>query len=361
MEVTHNTKELPQISFGRMLGYYTRDFRTSSLDAAVDYLVLICLNIDLPGAAGKAQAFLCHEALRELVLESREFAQLLGDIRNDGTRLKGTIEQRLKLIGLSDQEMFLKTVTVQAASVADDNGRTADAVLLYHLAEDYDNVIAIVNRALSDSLATDLSEPEPELTPLKPRTTSTSQPPNQQQQQDINSSFSLTSVTSPATLARNMIALYESCPLYLPLIRPLNRQTCGLLLTFYKIRSSLLSTPPNYSAALASIASTNLLPLSARGSIPDIRAAANAVNALPQLVARNLGNLLMWAIMAAGGERRRLEEGKGGFVDPGREEVREELRGVGRDLMCFAGLVRYRLERGVWEAVVRAGGDIGGY
>ncbi|KAL8753507.1 MAG: hypothetical protein Q9199_004996, partial [Rusavskia elegans] len=146
--LTYSTKDLPQISFGRMLGYYTRDFRTSNLDAAVDYLVLICLNIDLPGAAGKSQAALCHEALRELVLESREFAQLLGDIHKDGTRLKGTIEQRLNLIGLSDQEMFLKTVTVQAASVADDNGRTTDAVLLYHLAEDYDNVIVIVNRAL---------------------------------------------------------------------------------------------------------------------------------------------------------------------------------------------------------------------
>ncbi|KAL8900490.1 MAG: hypothetical protein Q9207_005665, partial [Kuettlingeria erythrocarpa] len=320
-----------------MLGYYTRDFRTSNLDAAVDYLVLICLNVDLPGAAGKAQASLCHEALRELVLESREFAQLLGDIRRDGTRLKGTIEQRLPLIGLTDQEMFLKTVTVQAASVADDNGRTTDAVLLYHLAEDYDNVIAIVNRALSDSLATDLSDPEPALTPLKPRQ-SQSQP--QQAAEDPNSSFSLTSVTSPASLAENMISLYDSQPLYQRLVRPLNRTTCRTLLDLSAIRSHLLSDTPNYPAALSAIASTKLLPLSARGSIPDIRAAANAVNALPQLVARNLGNLLMWAIMAVGGERRRLEEGKGGFVDQGRESVREELRGVGRDLMCFAGLVR---------------------
>ncbi|KAL8988715.1 MAG: hypothetical protein Q9177_002259, partial [Variospora cf. flavescens] len=298
-QVTHNTKELPQISFGRMLGYYTRDFRTSNLNAAVDYLVLICLNIDLPGAAGKAQASLCHEALRELVLESREFAQLLGDIRNDGTRLKGTIEQRLNLIGLSDQEMFLKTVTVQAASVADDNGRTTDAVLLYHLAEDYDSVIAIVNRALSDSLATDLSEPEQKLTPLKPRSTATdAQPMQQEHPSDQNSSFSLTTVSDPSTLARNMISLYESRPLYLQRIRPLNRSTCGLLLTLHTIRTHITSSPPNYSAALSAIANTSLLPLSARGSIPEIRAAANAVNALPQLVARNLGNLVMWAIMS---------------------------------------------------------------
>ncbi|KAL8937780.1 MAG: hypothetical protein Q9216_004258, partial [Gyalolechia sp. 2 TL-2023] len=288
--MTHNTKDLPQISFGRMLGYYTRDFRTSNLDAAVDYLVLICVNIDLPGAAGKAQASLCHEALRELVLESREFAQLLGDIRGDGSRLKGTIEQRLKLIGLADEEMFLKTVTVQAASVADDNGRTTDAVLLYHLAEDYDNVIAIVNRALSDSLATELSEPAPKLQPLKPRTTATHEIGGQQQNQNLppqdQTSFSLTSVTDPATLALNMIQLYESKPLYYQRVRPLHRKTCGILLSLSKTRSHIQSR--NWSAALDSIAQTSLLPLSAHGSIPDIRAAANNVNALPQPVARNL-------------------------------------------------------------------------
>ncbi|KAL8804768.1 MAG: hypothetical protein Q9182_002360 [Xanthomendoza sp. 2 TL-2023] len=363
--LTYNTKELPQISFGRMLGYYTCDFRTSNLDAAVDYLVLICLNIDLPGAAGKAQASLCHEALRELVLESREFAQLLGDIYKDGTRLKGTIEQRLKLIGLSDQEMFLKTVTVQAASVANDNGRTTDAVLLYHLAEDYDNVIAIVNRALSDSLAVSLSEPEPKLSPLKPRQQQQPQNPQlqqqQQQQQDPspNSSFSLTAVTDPPTLARNMISLYDSTPLYLAKIRPQNRQTCGTLLRLSAVKSHVQTQ--NWAAALDTIAATNLLPLSARGSIPAIRAHAATTNQLPQEVKRALGNLLLWCIMAVGAQREVLRVGKGGFEDAGREGVREELKGVGRDLMTFAGLVRYRLERGVWEAVVRAGGDVGGY
>ncbi|KAL8949625.1 MAG: hypothetical protein Q9222_004287, partial [Ikaeria aurantiellina] len=277
--LTYDTKELPQISFGRMLGYYTRDFRTSNLDAAVDYLVLICLNIDLPGAAGKDQASLCHEALRELVLESREFAQLLGDIHSDGTRLKGTIEQRLPLIGLSDQEMFLKTVTVQAAAVADDNGRTTDAVLLYHLAEDYDAVISIVNRALSDSLAASLEEPENQLQPVKPRSQ------QQQQQQDnntntqnaaatipSNSSFSLTAVSDPSTLARNMITLYDSSPLSLMKIRPLNRQTCGTLLRLSHIKS--LTQSQQWASALDTIASLSLLPLTAKGSIPDIRASA---------------------------------------------------------------------------------------
>ena len=306
--VTYSTKELPQISFGRMLGYYTRDFRASKLDAAVDYLTLICLNADLQGALGKSQASLCHEALRELLLESREFARLLGDIRRDGTRLKGSIEQRLKLIGLANQESFLKEITIQAASVADDNGRTNDAVLLYHLAEDYENVITIVNRALSEAIAVELGEPEPKLQPLKPRSNTADLTSSQQEQGgefQPNTSFSLTSVDNPTDLARNMLTLYSSTPLTFQAVNPDTRQTCSLLLRLSAAKSHLLAQ--NSSLALETLASTNLLPLTARGSIPAIRAHAANSNSLPQPIARNLGNVLRWAIRAIGEERELRE------------------------------------------------------
>ena len=225
---------MPQISFGRMLGYYTRDFRASNAEHAVDYLTLICLNADLPGAMGKSQTSLCHEALRELVLETREFAQLLGDIRGDGTRLQGAIEQRLKLIGLANQEDFLKTVTIQAASVADDNGRITDAVLLYHLAEDYDTVTQIINRALSEAIAVEIGEAELRLQPLKPRTDI-----QNQQQPAPGSSLSLTSVNDPAVLARNMISLYNSNALYYQKIRTTNREACGILLRMSEAKAKV--------------------------------------------------------------------------------------------------------------------------
>ena len=225
--MTRNTKELPQISFGRMIGYYTRDFRAGNVEAAVDYLALICLNAGLPGALGRSQASLCHEALRELVLETREFAQLLGDIRSNGTRIYGAIEQRLPIIGIADEEDFLRTVTIQAASVADDNGRTTDAVLLYHLAEDYDNVVTIINRALSEALAVEIGQEQMRLQPLKPRAP---QQKGQPQEEQPGSSLSLTSVDDPAVLARNMISLYNTNAMYYQRIRPVNRDACGLLL-----------------------------------------------------------------------------------------------------------------------------------
>ena len=222
-----------------MVGYYTRDFRTAKADLAAEYLVLICLNADLEGEAGKSQASLCYEALREIVLETREYALLLGDIRSDGQRINGIIELRLKLISLTDQDEFLRVITLQAAAVADDSGRITDAVLLYHLAEDYDSAITIINRALSDALSVDIDAAPMRLAPLKPRTETASRAAADQAQSDT--SLSLTSVDDPIILARDMTALYNSNALYYRKIKQANREACGLLLRMHEVRSKVAS------------------------------------------------------------------------------------------------------------------------
>lgn len=248
--LSHTTRGLPQLDFGRMIGYYTRDFRTSNVLAAVDYLVLIHLNADLEGELGRSYSGLCHEALRELVLETREFATLLGDINaSNGQRIKGVIELRLPLIGLTDKEDYLRTVTVQAARVADETGRTTDSVLLYHLAEDYNNVIDILNRALSDTIALSeediLGTTQSRLEPLKPRDRSQ----NQNQGGQSQSSLSLVSVDDPFVLAQHFINLYNPNALYFDRIARGNRDVCGLLMQIQTARQSMLHN--NWSEALS--------------------------------------------------------------------------------------------------------------
>lgn len=281
--LTFNTKQLPQISFGRMLGYYTRDFRSANVEAAVDYLTLICLNGDLPGQGGRSQTALCHEALRELVLETREFARLLGDIRADGQRIKGAIEKRLKLLKLADQEDFLGIVTRQAAVVADEHGRTTDAVLLYHLAEEYDNVIVIINRALSEAIAVDIGNDPVRLQPLKPRAQAQAQAGQQQQQQQAvdgaGSSLSLTSVDDQVELARNMIGLYNQNALYYGKIKPANRDACGILLRMSEVKQRVEAG--QWAEALDVSRIRPLLSLSQRSSHPKDPPHTNIANPFP--------------------------------------------------------------------------------
>lgn len=234
--MSFTVKQHPQINFGYLVTQYTREFRTGFVEAAVDYFSLLCLNADLPGSLGKSQASVCHEALREFILETRDFAKLLGDIRSDGTRIKGVIEQRLGLIKLVDQDEFLKTITVQAAAVADDKGLITDAVLLYHLAEDYDRVIDIINRALSDAVAVDLGGSGLKLQPLLPRTHRLE---DGQEVAEPGSSLSLTAVEDPVVLAKNMIGLYNTNALYYQRIRQVNRDTCGLLLRMMEAKAEV--------------------------------------------------------------------------------------------------------------------------
>lgn len=366
--VTKTTGDLPRINFVPLVAYYTASFRTALPVAAVEYFVLIYLNSDLHGELGASQVAACHECLRQLCLETREFAQLLGDIRTDGTRIPGAIEIRSKLIKLETHTDFLSAVTIQAAAIANERSQVADAVLLYHLCEDYDNVVRILNSALADAVTLDLGESPMELQPLKPRQAQSSATNGNTEENDPVSSLSLTQTTnSPQQLAQNMISLYNSNALYYNRISPQNRNTCALLLRLLTARSYLESNPPRFMEALDEVHNTNLLPLRAEGSIPLIRASAAQFAGLPQILARCAGIAVVWAVGAIGAERERLIQqggawGGGGIAEEEtRERVKGMLSGMAKDLMVFAGLVKYKLPGRVYDMLTRAGGEVGVY
>ncbi|KAK9859968.1 Nucleoporin interacting component Nup93/Nic96 [Penicillium brevicompactum] len=347
--LSFTVKQYPQINFGYLLTQYTREFRTGFVEAAIDYFTLICLNADLPGALGKSQASVCHEALREFILETRDFAKLLGDIRADGTRLKGVIEQRLDLIKLVDQEEFLQTITIQAAAVADDKGLIADAVLLYHLAENYDRVIDIINRALSDAVAVELGGALPKLQPLRPR--------DDQAGAVEGSSLSLTSVDDPGVLAKNMISLYDSNEMYYGKVRPVNREACGLLLRMMEAKTQVEAG--RWAPALDAINDLNVLPLQARGSVSHIRSIAQSFSSLPAIISRNIGHVIMWSITCIGFERQKRTSGM--YDSDVRQGMADAFLVMAKDLMVFSGMVKYKLPPRVYETLARAGAEIGAY
>ncbi|KAH8690973.1 Nup93/Nic96-domain-containing protein [Talaromyces proteolyticus] len=355
--LSFTTQQFPQINFAYLITQYTREFRTGNVEAAIDYFALICLNADLPGSLGKSQASVCHEALREFILETRDFAKLLGDIRADGVRIKGAIERRLRLIKLVDQEEFLRTITVQAAAVADDKGLVADAVLLYHLAEDYDHVIEIINRALSNTVALDLGQSVSDFQPLKPRVSQGETAGQVSGSSEPGSSLSLTTVDDPVALAKNMISLYNSNALYYQKIRQINRDACGILLRMMEAKT--LIEAGNWAQALDAIHGLQILPLRAKGSVPYIRNATQAFASLPSVISRNIGHLIIWSITCIGRERERLYAGA--YENAIRESLAEDLLVMAKDLMLFSGMIRYKLQPRVYETLARAGAEIGAF
>ncbi|KAJ5222566.1 uncharacterized protein N7469_008806 [Penicillium citrinum] len=347
--LSFTVKQFPQINFGYLITQYTREFRTGDVEAAIDYFTLICLNADLPGQLGKSQESVCHEALREFILETRDFAKLLGDIRADGYRIKGVIEQRLTLIGIQTPQDFLKNITVQAAAVADDKGLVTDSVLLYHLAENYDRVIDIINRAISDAIAVELGGTISKLQPLRPRA--------EQGQQEPGSSLSLTTVDDPVALGKNMISLYDSQPMYYENIRPVNRDACGLLIRMMEAKIEVEAG--RWPEALDAIDRLGVLPLRANGSMSHIRSAAQAFSSFPEIISRNIGPVIMWSIACIGYERHKQTSGP--YDTATHQGFAEQLLGMAKDLMVFSGMVKYKLPPKVYEALARAGADIGAY
>jgi len=72
---------------------------------------------------------------------------------------------------------------------------------------------------------------------------------------------------------------------------------------------------------------------------------------------------VVWAIIAISGEREvvsRHSSWDAGFGDD-RGRMREMLAAMAKDLMVFAGLVKYKLPARVYDMLTRVGGDVGAY
>ncbi|KAF2764667.1 NIC-domain-containing protein [Teratosphaeria nubilosa] len=348
--LTYTTRQQPQIAFGSMIGLYTRDFRTANPEAAVDYLCLICLNADLSGELGKTQRELCHQALVEVTLETREFATLIGDIKSNGYRIPGAIENRLKLVRLDNKEHFLKQITLSAARVAEEQSRVTDAALLYHLAEDFNKVVNVVSSAVSVALTTELGEQPARVTPLKPRSTS------QETSEEVpGSSFSLTAVDDPITLARNMRDLYRSNATAQQKITQTSWEVCNILLMLADARKAF--DAGEWAACIDYISNTRVLPTDSHGDINEIKAKAQAFDQMPTNVARTVGHVMLWTVTAAVylGEKMKHAE-----FDTGMHRgMVENCKRIAEDVNLFAGLIRFKLPGRVWETLARASEELG--
>jgi nuclear pore complex protein Nup93 len=63
------------------------------------------------------------------------------------------LERDLKLIQVTDESSYLSGIVRTAAQQADQEKRYSEAVLLYNLAEEYNDVISVLNAELGSSLS----------------------------------------------------------------------------------------------------------------------------------------------------------------------------------------------------------------
>jgi nuclear pore complex protein Nup93 len=110
---------------------------------------------------------------------------------------------------------------------------------------------------------------------------------------------------------------------------------------------------------LQNVTNSRLLPTEAGGNLSAIRNTANAFNQLPAVVARTVGYVMLWTVVACSNNVEKLRTAE--FETGAQQETIQRCVQTSRDVMVFAGLIRFKLPGRVWEALARVGGDLGAY
>lgn len=303
-----------EINFAKLLGNYTKSFKFSDPRIAVEYLILIALN------GNKDQIEVCHESLRELVLETKEFTILLGKVNRDGSRIPGVIEERHSLLFLSDEQDFLHRITEQAARRADEDGRVFDSLLLYQLADEYDIVIRIVNKLLSDLLSnTDLNQPLLNL--------------------DDNNE------TSPVLIAKKLINVYVNNMEISRKVSSKNKETCLLLLKVVDIRRSFYSQ--NWQEALSKVEDIDVIPFIDEVSS---RRKAQEFSSLSPEIAKNIPNLLIITMTCVSNIVAQLNQSE--YHSASKDQQIGALRRLAKSCMIYAGMIQYKMPRETYSVLI---------
>lgn len=129
-------------------------------------------------------------------------------------------------------------------------------------------------------------------------------------------------------------------------------------LAIINIEKLTLSSAVFTTLTLQIIQDVNLLPLKCNGNTTAIRNVSTNFNSLPTPIARLLGPLVLWTILCISHEREILAQRQYTGTS---KELDQQYRGAARDLMVFAGLVKYRLSEKVWEAICGVAGDTQGF
>ncbi|ODV87460.1 hypothetical protein CANARDRAFT_26856 [[Candida] arabinofermentans NRRL YB-2248] len=336
--VTSDSNGFKVISYARLIGYYTRTFKISDPRVAAEYLFCICLCDGLKPSLKAQQIELGQEAIRELVLETREFVLLLGKIDKDGTRIPGVIESRKKLLYLSNEESYLSKIAEQAAVKADEEGRPFDCILLYQLSEEFDTVISLVNRVLGEFLISiDLRA----------------------NIDDVINEDVIKGETNIAKLATRLMKTYNSSPKILSKVSLKHRETCTTLLEILRIRKEFTSFNPDLVFILELIGKLNLIPCSSSIELEKIRVLSQEFSTLDESIAKNIPNLLVIEMSCIAQLFFELNQSfeNGALNDFGSSNVSKEdklaqLRAMSRNCMIYTGMVQYKMPREVYTTLV---------
>ncbi|KAG0211674.1 Nup93/Nic96-domain-containing protein [Mortierella sp. GBAus27b] len=297
--------EVSHFNFTQLIHYQARIIAEHYPGEALTYLYQICLNTDLTPAINQEQISLCHSYIQELVLQAKDYSSLLGTTKH-GIKTPGAIEKYLPLIKVQNIGQFVKDITIAAAKSKSQEGRVEDAILLYSIAEAYNQVVELLNRQLAEVIS-------------NPGLQGTGE-------SGINTSA-----------IKRLINEYVSDPKVNQQIAPRNLETCGILLKLVEFTE--LYDRAKYEAAISVIEELDLIPLEADMSI--IAKKADQFQGLDECVARNFPDVLLKTMESLYKLYHNFKMSP--YDEAGRRDHMNMLKRRARSLMMFAGSIKFRM------------------
>ncbi|KAE8233911.1 hypothetical protein CF326_g1051 [Tilletia indica] len=330
--------EVAYLDFAKLIQRYIRLFQRADTREALQYLFLITLNSDAPGKTGEEQVRRCHSLARNLVLESKQFPDLLGEVRPDGNKVPGFLERSLPLLKLQNQPSFLRDIVHQAAEASEANFQIRAAILLYNLAEDYDKVLAVLNKELGATLMDPVDLSGPSAAPASRGAVG----------QIAASQILADGAGSTTGMARDILKNYEGTAHISKNLSVRNRQTCRTLLGLKEFID--LYVARDYEKALERMEALNLIPLAAQ-DVSVIPRKAEEFKAADENITRNLSDLLIITMKIIHQLHQALKDSP--YGDASRQQRMLDLRNKARNLMSWAGMLRLRMSNETYSQLTR--------
>ena len=315
-----------EIYYGRLIWSYVRGFWRSNPTIALAYVTCIVFGDGADNEAPGGYTELSWYRIREIVLGTKEFDLLLGELKRDGSITKGEVAKIATLVHLDTDASIEEKIISPAAAEADRNGNFKDSVRLYNLAGEYETVVKILSQRLGEALGLRKYSGEggdENVLEKEPR-------------------------ENIIQLAEDVVSFYNQYQHIYSKIPPASLKTITTILGLLKFME--LYQGQHFEQALLLLDTFNLIPTSDT-DIPLIRSMAEDFKLLDESIRRNFGDILVAAMTAT----FRLWEATRGarFSDSGRISKLEELQKRGRAIMVYAGQLRYRFSAEVYSVLNR--------
>ena len=305
------------LNFLKLISSIAKTFSAADVIEAVQYYLTLPL-------APHGYATVCQESIRDVILASGSISALLGDTAADGSKRPGIISKFAPLMASmnspEDQRRFIHSLTQSAAAKCEKDDKYLDAVHLYNLCYEYDKVLQIVCRKMSQI-------------------------------------FSLAYVSSThATIyatAKSVYQFYTSSQEVSLKVQPRSLETCKTLLGLLEFKK--FTAESQWRFALQRIEEIGLLFFAAdemgTSVLNSISSAVENFKSLDDTITSNLSEILLLSMTSI--YQIFLENKQLASSDMGRQLEITKLRRKSRNLMVLVGMLQYRVSQEVCAKMTR--------